>query len=205
MPTKSNFQINKEQIRVSDYESSDNNSSASNSFTNNTKQETLFDDTVDSSSSRAVGRSCTINGGSPRRVSVAKRRYKSGIPLSSDRSDVDSVEEVYLKSFYESVVSGSKGGSKDDSDISLGGGATAAGSSGGESLYSSVGGMVGEELARTRQQKAAARPAGEVVPAKTTTVDLFVLTSFKRKDPLKTDKINQGLIKGDQKCFPIFK
>jgi hypothetical protein len=168
--TKDNFQIYKEQIRISDYESSDNNSSASNSFTNNTKQETLFDDIVDSSSSsRAVGRSCTINGGSPRRVSVVKRRYKSGIPLSSDRSDVDSVEEVYLKSFYESVVSG-KGGSKDDSDISLGGGATAAGSSGGESLYSSVGGMVGEELARTRQQKAAARPAGEVVPTKATTV-----------------------------------
>jgi len=108
---------------------------------------------------------------------VVKRRYKSGIPLSSDRSDVDSVEEVYLKSFYESVVSG-KGGSKDDSDISLGGGATAAGSSGGESLYSSVGGMVGEELARTRQQKAAARPAGEVVPTKATTVSWALGTLY---------------------------
>lgn len=44
-----------------------------------------------------------------------KRRYKSGIPLNTDRNDDDPIEETYLKSFYDSINKTSK----DDSDISL--------------------------------------------------------------------------------------
>jgi len=125
-----------------------------------------------------MGRSSTIKnssngGGSPRRGGIVKRRYKSGIPLSSDRSDTDSVEEVYLKSFYDSVVN--KVGSKDDSDITLGGMVANLGGGGvcGENLYSSIGGVISDEFNRAKMNKGITKSGDLVDASKNTKVNWF--------------------------------
>ncbi len=129
-------------------------------------------------SSSVMGRSSTIKnssngGGSPRRGGIVKRRYKSGIPLSSDRSDTDSVEEVYLKSFYDSVVN--KVGSKDDSDITLGGMVANLGGGGvsGENLYSSIGGVISDEFNRAKMNKGITKSGDLVDASKNTKVNWF--------------------------------
>ncbi len=55
-------------------------------------------------------------GNNNKRNNLMKRRYKSGIPLSNDRNDEDSVEELYLKQFNDSI---SQKQSKDDSGLPI--------------------------------------------------------------------------------------
>lgn len=55
-----------------------------------------------------------LNDDSNRRNRLLKRRYKSGLPLTSDRNEDDSIEEAYLKNFSENA---NQRQSKDDSAI----------------------------------------------------------------------------------------
>lgn len=96
-------------------------------------EQDLFDETIDNQNETMVlseksrietGTSTTKSDITPeprsssvssnRRINLIKRRYKSGIPLNKNRNDDDSVEEIYLRSFYDGLNSKT---SKDDSDI----------------------------------------------------------------------------------------
>ena len=59
---------------------------------------------------------------SKRRTNLMKRRYKSGIPLASERGHDDPLEESYLRNFSlasAAAAAAASKTSKDDSDISL--------------------------------------------------------------------------------------
>jgi len=70
---------------------------------------------------KSTGPEGAVPSPSKRRANLLKRRYKSGIPLTSERGHDDPLEESYLASFSlaSAAAAAASKTSKDDSHISL--------------------------------------------------------------------------------------
>ena len=67
-------------------------------------------------SSIAVAKANENAEAASRRQRLIKRRYKSGLPLTTDRGDDDSIEESYMKQYCDRIISKQ---SKDDTGNSV--------------------------------------------------------------------------------------